>query len=141
VAKGKKENSIRQRSETATHCTVLRSRIIKGIVSGDFYGIFMILSYSLDVRQLPLDILFFNFDVFIFKIIYDFFSLMMYPDSGTEFIPNTLRLWEKWRIFLFYFHTIYPNWVFVKRDKLLSQLIKFKYENIKFKQKCEAEHA
>jgi hypothetical protein len=40
---------------------------LKGIVSWDFDGIFMLLSYSLDVRQLPLNILFFNFDVFIFK--------------------------------------------------------------------------
>jgi hypothetical protein len=43
---------------------------------------------------------------------------------------------------LFYFLTIYPYWVFVKRDKLLSQRIKFKYENIKLQKKdCEAEHA
>jgi hypothetical protein len=30
---------------------------IKGIVSWDFDGLFMILSYSLDVRQVPHDIL------------------------------------------------------------------------------------
>jgi hypothetical protein len=39
----------------------------KGIVSWDFDGIFMILSFSLDVRQLPLDILFLKFYVIIFK--------------------------------------------------------------------------
>jgi hypothetical protein len=43
--------------------------------------------------------------------------------------------------FLFYFHTI-PLLGFVKRDKLLNQVIKFKYESIKLKKKeCEAEHA
>jgi hypothetical protein len=36
--------------------------------------------------------------------------------------------------FLFYFTFIlYPYWVFIKRDKLLSLVIKFKYKNIKFK--------
>jgi hypothetical protein len=30
---------------------------------------------------------------------------------------------------------LYPYWVFVKRDKLLNQLIKFKYENMKLKKK------
>jgi hypothetical protein len=72
--------------------------------------------------------------------IYDFFSLSCNPDSGTEFIPNSLRLWDKWRIF----HTITTLGFFVKCDKplILSKLIKFKYENIKFKKKeCEAEHA
>jgi hypothetical protein len=34
-------------------------KVPKAIVSLDFDGIFMILSYSLDVRQFPLDILFF----------------------------------------------------------------------------------
>jgi hypothetical protein len=52
---------------------------IKGIVSWDFDGIFMILSYnSLGVRQLPLDIL---FSILMFSysncIIYDFFSLII----------------------------------------------------------------
>jgi hypothetical protein len=46
--------------------------MFEGIVSWDFYGIFMILSYSLDVRQLPLDIRFFKFYVFIFK--FDLFA-------------------------------------------------------------------
>jgi hypothetical protein len=65
-----------------------------------------------------------------------FFNLICNPDSGTEFIPNSVRLWEKWRIF----HTN-PAGVFVKRDQLLSKRIKFKYENIKFtKKECEAKH-
>jgi hypothetical protein len=29
--------------------------------------------------------------------------------------------------------TLYPYWIFVKRDNLLSKKIKFKYENIKSK--------
>jgi hypothetical protein len=29
----------------------------------------------------------------------------------------------------------------MKRDEILSKLIKFKYENIKLKKNCEAEHA
>jgi hypothetical protein len=40
----------------------------KGIVSWDFDGLFMILSYSLDVRQVPPQILFFKFYLFIFKL-------------------------------------------------------------------------
>jgi hypothetical protein len=36
------------------------------------------------------------------------------------------------QFFKFYF-TLYPYWIFVKRDKLLNKKIKFKYENIKFK--------
>jgi hypothetical protein len=81
---------------------------------------------------------FFSILIFIFSysnyiILYRIFCSLIYnPDSGTEFIPNTLRLWEKWRIFYFTF-ILYPYWVFVKRDKCLSQLIKFKYDNIKFK--------
>jgi hypothetical protein len=66
-------------------------------------------------------------------IIYDFFSLSYNPDSGTEFIPTRTK-----KIALFYFTCIlpvYPYWVFVKRDKLFSQLIKLKYENIKLKKK------
>jgi hypothetical protein len=69
----------------------------------------MSLAYSLDVRQLPLHgHSFFSFHMFSYLnyIIYDFFSLSYNPDSHTEFIPNTLRLWEKWRIYLFYFHTM-----------------------------------
>jgi hypothetical protein len=41
---------------------------------------------------------------------------------------------DKWRIFYFIF-TLYPYWIFVKRDKLLSKKIKYKYENIKLKKK------
>jgi hypothetical protein len=37
---------------------------------------------------------------------------------------------DKWRIFYFIF-TLYPYWIFVKRDKK----IKYKYENIKLKKK------
>jgi hypothetical protein len=51
----------------------------------------MILSFSLDVKQLPLDILFFNFDVFILKLyhtVYDFFSLSYNPELVAEFIPK-----------------------------------------------------
>jgi hypothetical protein len=37
-------------------------------------------------------------------------------------------------------HALYPYWIFVKRDKLLSKKIKFKYVNIKLKKKeCPAE--
>jgi hypothetical protein len=52
--------------------TAIRSKM-KGIVSWDFDGILMILSYSLDVRQLPVNTLFFNFDVFIFKLYHTWF--------------------------------------------------------------------
>jgi hypothetical protein len=43
-----------------THCPVHSPcfGLFKGIVSWDFDGIFMILSYSLDVRQAPHHILF-----------------------------------------------------------------------------------
>jgi hypothetical protein len=65
--------------------------------------------------------------------------LIYNPDLVAEFIPKTWHIEDKWRIFLFYFHTI-PLLDFVKRDKLLSKKIKFKYENIKFKKKeCLAE--
>jgi hypothetical protein len=47
---------------------VFKVRAVKEIVSWDFDSIFMILSFSLDVKQLPLDILFFIFDVFILKL-------------------------------------------------------------------------
>jgi hypothetical protein len=97
----------------------------------------MILSYSLDVRPVPLNILFFNFDVFIFKLyhtVYDFFSVTYNPDSGTEFIRNTLRLWEKRHIFYFIF-ILYAYWIFVKH-----QTSTFKYEIITLKQNvCQAE--
>jgi hypothetical protein len=56
----------------------------------------MILSYSLDVRQVPLQILFL---ILIFSYsnfsINDFFTLRYNPDSGAEFIPNSDRLWDK----------------------------------------------
>jgi hypothetical protein len=91
---------------------------------------------SLDVRQLPLNILFFTILMFSYSnyVIYDFFSLSYNPHSGTEFIPNTLRLWEKWHIFYFIF-ILYAYWIFVKRDKLLNKLIKFEYENMKLKKR------
>jgi hypothetical protein len=39
-----------------------------------------------------------------------------------------------------FFFTLYPYWIFVKRDKLLSKKIKFKYENIEIEKKeCPAE--
>jgi hypothetical protein len=95
----------------------------------------MILSYSLDVRQHPLDILFlilmFSYSNY---IIYEFFSLStLYSDSGTEFIPKRTNFGKNCAFFSFTF--VLPYWVFVKRDKLLSQLIKFKYQNIKFLKK------
>jgi hypothetical protein len=61
---------------------------------------------------------------------YDFFSLSYNPDLAAEFIPKAWHIWDKWRIFHFIF-TLYPYWICVKRDKLLSETIKFKYENIK----------
>jgi hypothetical protein len=66
------------------------------IISRDFDGLFMILSYSLDVRHVPLRILFFNvmFSYLNF-IIYDFFSLSCNPDLGTEFLPKNVRLYAK----------------------------------------------
>jgi hypothetical protein len=93
----------------------------------------MILSYSLDVKQLPLDILFFNFDVFILKLyiilVYDFFSLSYNPDLVAEFIPKHGTYGINGTFFIFFI--LCPYWIFVKRDKLLSKKIKFKYENIK----------
>jgi hypothetical protein len=40
---------------------------------------------------------FFNLDVFLFSnfIIYDFFTLSYNPESGTEFISNSARVWDK----------------------------------------------
>jgi hypothetical protein len=56
----------------------------------------MILSYNLDVRQVPLHILVL---ILMFSylncIIYDFFRLSYIPDLGTEFIPNSDRLWDR----------------------------------------------
>jgi hypothetical protein len=37
------------------------SNVLKGIVSREFDGLFMILSYSLDVGQVPMHLLFLNF--------------------------------------------------------------------------------
>jgi hypothetical protein len=34
--------------------------------------------------------------------------------------------------------TLYPYWIFVKLDKLLSKKIKFKYENIKLKKRMSS---
>jgi hypothetical protein len=51
-----------------------------------------------------------------------------------EFFPKTWHIWDKWRIFYFIF-TLYAYGIFVKRDKLLSKKIKFKYEYIKFKKR------
>jgi hypothetical protein len=66
------------------------------------------------------------------------FSLSFNPDLLAEFIPKTWHIWDKWRIVFNFIFTLYPYWIFVKRDKLLSKTIKFKYENINLK-KCPAE--
>jgi hypothetical protein len=113
---------------------------LKGIVSWDFDGIFMILFYSFYVRQLPLDILFFNFDVFIFKL-YHIWFFQLITLIRVQNLSQTRSDFGKNGAFFYFTFILYPYWVFVKSDKLLSQLIKFKYENIKFKKKCEAEHA
>jgi hypothetical protein len=70
----------------------------------------MILSYSFDVNYFRWTFFFFNFDVFILKLYY----------NGA---------------FFYFIFTLYPYWIFVKRDKLLSKKIKSKYENIKLKRK------
>jgi hypothetical protein len=53
---------------------------------------------------------FFFFSIMMFSyenfIIYDFFCLSYNPDLGAEFIQNMWHTLDKWRIFLFYFHTI-----------------------------------
>jgi hypothetical protein len=59
------------------------------------------------------------------KIIYDFFSLSYNPDLVVEFIPKTWHIWDNWRIFFNFIFTLYPYWIFVKRDKFLSKKIKF----------------
>jgi hypothetical protein len=41
--------------------------------------------------------------------------------------------------FFYFIFTLYPYWIFVKRDTLLSKKITFKYENIKLKKECPAE--
>jgi hypothetical protein len=52
------------------------------------------------------------------------------PDLVAEFIPKAWPILDKWGIFYFIF-TLNSYWKFVKRDKLFSKKIKFKYENIK----------
>jgi hypothetical protein len=60
-----------------------------------------------------------------------FVSVSYDPDSGTEFIPNTLRLWENgaFFIFIFYCHTIPRLGLFVRLGKLLNQVVKFHKKN------------
>jgi hypothetical protein len=57
--------------------------------------------------------------------------------------PKHIPIFGKMAHFFYFTFMLLPTyWVFVKRDKLLSQLIKFKFESIKFKKKeCQAEHA
>jgi hypothetical protein len=50
-------------------CKAFESRYFKGIVSRDIDGLFMILSYSLDVGPLPLGILFF------FNFMFSYFNI------------------------------------------------------------------
>jgi hypothetical protein len=111
------------------NCTIIGCEgHFKGIVSWDFDSIFMILSYSFDVKLLPLDILFFSILMFSYSywnyIIYDFFSLSCNPDLVAEFIQKELHILNKWRIFIFIF-TLYPYWIFVQRDKLLNKKIQY----------------
>jgi hypothetical protein len=111
----------------------LWNRSLKGIVSWDFDSIFMILSYSFDVKLLPLDILFFQFWCFHIEILlYMIFSAWVVTLIWLQNLSK--KILDKWRIFYFIF-TLYPYWVFVKRDKLWSKKIKYKYENIKLKKK------
>jgi hypothetical protein len=69
-------------SETAHFKKSSRTRFftVKGIVSWDFDGIFMILSYSLDVRQLPLDILFY---------------ILCFHISILSFCSKVYHVWQK----------------------------------------------
>jgi hypothetical protein len=56
-----------------------------------------------------------------------FFNLSYNPDWDEEFIPNTWHTWDQFgRIFYFIF-ILFPYWIFVKRDTLLSKKIKFQY--------------
>jgi hypothetical protein len=91
----------------------------------------MILSYSLDVRQLPLDILFsilkFSYSIY---LIYDFFSLSYIRVENLAQTHSDFR-----KDGAFFTFILYPYWVVVSRDKLLSQETKFINENIKFKKK------
>jgi uncharacterized membrane protein SpoIIM required for sporulation len=51
-------------------------------------------------------------------------------------LPTTfLILWQT----AYFIFTLYPYWIFVKRDKLLSKKIKFKYKNKKFKKRMSSE--
>jgi hypothetical protein len=70
-------------------------------------------------------------------LIYYFFSLSCNPDTGTGFFPKQRPTLGK----MAHFSCYNPACFFVKRDKLLSKLIKFKYKNIQLKKECEAEHA
>jgi hypothetical protein len=54
-----------------------------------------------------------------------------------EFIQKEWHIWDQRRIFYFIF-TLYPYWIFVKRDKLLGKKIKYKYENIKLKKRMSS---
>jgi hypothetical protein len=77
---------------------------------------------------------FFSILMFSYKnyIIYDLFSLSCNPDLVAEFIPKTWHIWDKKNgTFFNFIFTLYSYSIFVKRDKLLSKIIKFKYENIK----------
>jgi hypothetical protein len=108
----------------------------KGIVSWDFDSIFMILSYSLDVKQLPPDILFFKFWCFHIKIIsYMIFSTLVITLIWLQNLSQKHGTFGINGAFFYFIFTLYPYWIFVKRDKLLGKKIKFKYENIKFKKK------
>jgi hypothetical protein len=71
-------------------------------------------------------------------IIYDSFQLELQLWFGYRIYPR-----QRWTLGeMVHFSYYNPAGVFVEHDKLLSKLIKFKYENIKFKKKeCEAEHA
>jgi hypothetical protein len=92
----------------------------------------MILSHSSDVRQLALDILFFNFDVFIYMFSFHKYFVSVITLIRVQNISQTHSDFGKNGAFFYYFTFIlYPYRGFVKRDELESQLVKFKYENIK----------
>jgi hypothetical protein len=72
---------------------------LKGIVSWDFDGLFMTLSYSLYVRHVPLHILFFKFYIFIFQFYHLwFFQLDLQPWFGYRIYHKQRPLWDKWHI-------------------------------------------
>jgi hypothetical protein len=83
----------------------------------------MILSYSLDVKQLSLDILFKIKSNMIFSalVITLIWLQNLSKKHGTFGING---------VFFYFIFTLYPYWIFVKRDKLLSKMIKFKYEKL-----------